>query len=352
MPLVVGISFKKAGKVYFFDPAGIELHEGDRVVAETARGAEFGEVMQAPKNVPDSSIVSPLRKVVRKASESDLRREETNRQKEKNAYTACQQKIHQLNLPMKLIDAEYCFDGSQVTFFFSADARVDFRELVKDLAGALRTKVQLHQVGVRDEAKLFGGLGPCGRPLCCATFMSDFEPVSMKMAKEQSLFLNPLKFSGTCGKLMCCLKYEYPTYRDAKQRLPNMNMIVGTPSGAGRVVDLNIIQEIVAVELEGGVVQRFPVTELEFDKGGCPAGKAACGKCAKEPAEAGEPGVTGLPVVQDALSTDIAVPVESAVASPSQPTPQTPAPGGAGGAEGAPSNRSRRRRSRNRPKKS
>ena len=283
MPLVVGVSFKKAGKVYYFDPAGIQLHEGDCVIAETSRGSEFGEIMLEPKEVPNEEIVPPLRKVIRKATEGDFRREESNREKEKRAYATCQQKIQSHNLPMKLIDAEYCFDGSQVTFFFSAESRVDFRDLVKDLAGALRTKVQLHQVGVRDEAKLFGGLGPCGRALCCSTFMSDFEPVSMKMAKEQSLFLNPLKFSGTCGKLMCCLKYEYANYKEAKSRLPSTGMMVETPKGPGKVVELNIIGETANVEFEDGTHVRYPASELVYTKA-CPA--AAKGECKACPAAA------------------------------------------------------------------
>ena len=296
MPLVVGVSFKKAGKVYYFSPAGIELHEGDVVIAETTRGIEFGEVMLDPKEVSDAEIVPPLRKVVRKATEGDLRREESNREKEKRAFATCQQKIQAHNLTMKLIEAEYCFDGSQVTFFFSADSRVDFRELVKDLASVLRTKVQLHQVGVRDEAKLFGGLGPCGRVLCCTSFMSDFDPVSMKMAKEQCLFLNPLKFSGLCGKLMCCLKYEYANYKEAKLRLPSMGMIVETPRGPGKVVELNVIEETVGVAIEGDTVVRFPVAELVYEKP-CPGGaKKPCEACpaaqasqAEEPPETDEP---------------------------------------------------------------
>jgi cell fate regulator YaaT (PSP1 superfamily) len=296
MPLVVGVSFKKAGKVYYFDPAGMDLHEGEFVIAETSRGIEFGEVMLDPKEVPNEEIVPPLRKVVRRATDADMRREETNRDKEKRAFATCQQKIQQHNLPMKLIDAEYCFDGSQVTFFFSAESRVDFRELVKDLAGLLRTKVQLHQVGVRDEAKLFGGLGPCGRVLCCTSFMSDFEPVSMKMAKEQSLFLNPLKFSGLCGKLMCCLKYEYPNYKEAKTRLPSTGMIVETPRGPGRVVEVNIISESVVVELEGGVPARFPVAELNYERP-CPGGaRHSCDRCpAGEPPKPPEPSETEPP---------------------------------------------------------
>lgn len=280
MPIVVGISFKKVGKVYYFDPAGIELQEGDSVIAETSRGVEFGEVMIEPKEVSDEEIVPPLKKIVRKATEGDVQKEETNRQKEKNAFTTCQQKIQAHNLPMKLIDAEYCFDGSQVTFFFSAEARVDFRELVKDLAGALRTKVQLHQVGVRDEAKLFGGMGPCGRSLCCASFLNGFEPVSMKMAKEQSLFLNPLKFSGICGKLMCCLKYEYPMYKEVKSRLPSLGSTVITQKGTGRVVEVNVIKEMLSVQLEDGVI--LHCTEDELIQGPCPAAAEGCNGCAAE----------------------------------------------------------------------
>ena len=266
MPLVVGISFKKVGKVYYFDPNGLDLREGDYVIAATSRGIEFGEVMCEPKEVGEDELVAQLKKIVRKATVEDFDREQSNRQKEQEAFDACHQKILSHNLPMKLIEVEYCFDGSQIVFYFSADARVDFRELVKDLASTFRTKVQLHQVGVRDEAKLFGGLGPCGRPLCCASFLAGFEPVSMKMAKEQSLFLNPIKFSGVCGKLMCCLKYEYPTYKDAKSRLPKVNSFVGTPRGQGKVVDLNILKEIAIVEHEDGAVVHYAAADLDFQR--------------------------------------------------------------------------------------
>lgn len=264
MPVVVGISFKKVGKVYYFDPNGIELREGDFVIAATSRGIEFGEVMSEPKEVPQEELVAQLKKIVRKASIEDFEREDLNRRKEKDAFEICQQKVLEHKLPMKLIDAEYCFDGSQIVFFFSAESRVDFRDLVKDLAQTFKTKVQLHQVGVRDEAKLFGGLGPCGRPLCCASFLAGFEPVSMRMAKEQCLFLNPIKFSGVCGKLMCCLKYEYPTYREAKSRLPKVNALVATPRGPGKVVDVNVIRESVGVELENGIVVHFAAADLDF----------------------------------------------------------------------------------------
>jgi len=283
MPLVVGISFKRAGKIYYFDPAGSELHEGDFVVAETARGIEFGEVLMEPKVVPVEEIYSPLKKIVRKATQADINREELNKNKEKHAYQVCQQKVQAHGLPMKLIDAEYGFDGSQVTFYFSAEARVDFRELVKDLAAALRAKVQLHQVGVRDEAKLFGGMGPCGRQLCCASFLNGFEPVSMKMAKEQCLFLNPLKFSGICGKLMCCLKYEYQNYKEAKERLPAMNSFVDTPAGRGKVFELNVIKETFGVQLEDGTTAHFSVSDLSSAELPCALKGDGCGKCCETP---------------------------------------------------------------------
>ncbi|MHB0999866.1 MAG: PSP1 domain-containing protein [Armatimonadota bacterium] len=290
MPLVVGVSFKKAGKVYYFDPSGIDLREGDLIIAETARGIEFGEIMIEPKEVPEEEIVPPLKRVVRKATDADIAREESNVAKEKQAMHTCLQKIQAHNLPMKLIDAEYCFDSSQVTFFFSSESRVDFRELVKDLAGVLKTKVQLHQVGVRDEAKFFGGIGTCGRALCCASFLGNFEPVSMKMAKEQSLFLNPLKFSGICGKLMCCLKYEYPMYRDVKLRMPPIGTMVKTPKGMGRVVEINVIKETLGIVLEGGVMVSHTLDELEANvesKAPCSescehSDAPCCGGCAGE----------------------------------------------------------------------
>jgi len=274
MPLVVGVCFRKAGKIYYFDPAGLDLHEGDIVIAETARGIEMGHVMTEIKDVPEEEITPPLKKVLRKATPEDLDREEANRQKEAHAFQVCLQKIQKHNLPMKLIEADYSFEGNQVTFHFAAETRVDFRELVKDLASSLRIKVQLHQVGVRDEAKLLGGMGVCGRALCCATFLSDFQPVSMKMAKEQSLFLNPIKFSGVCGKLMCCLKYEYPTYKEAKERLPAVGSMVETPRGIGKVSHVNVIKELVAVELDDGIVVHYPAGQVRQVCASCPAMQA------------------------------------------------------------------------------
>ncbi|MDI6829024.1 MAG: stage 0 sporulation family protein [Armatimonadota bacterium] len=266
MPIVVGVCFKKVGKIYYFDPAGLDLQEGDFVIADTTRGIELGQVMTEIREVPEEEIVPPLRQIIRKATPEDFEREESNRQKEEQAFRVCVEKIQKHNLPMKLIEADYSFDGSQVTFYFAAETRVDFRELVKDLASTLRTKVQLHQVGVRDEAKFFGGLGMCGRALCCATFLKDFEPVSMKMAKEQSLFLNPIKFSGICGKLMCCLKFEYPIYKEAKSRLPAVGSTVITPRGPGKVIEVNIIKEMLTIDLGEGIVAHYHASEVEEDK--------------------------------------------------------------------------------------
>ena len=268
MPLVVGVTFRRVGKVYYFDPGELSLHEGDFVIAETARGVEFGEVALEPREVSDDQLVAPLKKVIRIANGDDLDREATNREKEKRACEVCERKITQHNLAMKLLDAEYSFDGSQVTFSFSADGRIDFRDLVRDVASALKSKVQLHQIGVRDEAKLIGGYGTCGRALCCATFLSNFEPISMKMAKDQSLFLNPAKFSGVCGKLMCCLHYEHDFYKEAKDHLPAVGAMVQTERGVGKVVDMNIVTGTLTIEIEGGVLLHLRASDLDL-KGTC-----------------------------------------------------------------------------------
>lgn len=322
MPLVVGVSFKKAGKVYYFDPSGIELHEGDHVIAETSRGIEYCEVMLEPKDVPESEIIPPLKKIIRLATEADTVRKESNAQKEKQAMSICLQKIQNHNLPMKLIDAEYSFDSSQVTIFFSSESRVDFRELVKDLAGALKTKVQLHQVGVRDEAKFFGGIGTCGRSLCCASFLGNFEPVSMKMAKEQSLFLNPLKFSGICGKLMCCLKYEYSMYREVKSRLPEIGSMVVTTKGPGRVIEINVIKETMNIVLESGGMGVYTIDDLILPEGfkpcahSCDQDGEVCGGC-RNPVELDE--TEPEPVVEDVIVEASPVPeVPSTEAKPAE----------------------------------
>lgn len=267
MPLVAGVSFKRGGKTYYFDPGELMLNEGDFVIAETARGVEFGEITIGTREVPEEELVAPLKAIIRVATGDDLHRAAANRESEKHAYDVCLRKINEHALPMKLLDAEYSFDGSQITFSFSAEGRVDFRELVKDLAGSLKSKIQLHQIGVRDEAKLIGGYGTCGRELCCAGFLTNFEPISMKMAKDQSLFLNPAKFSGVCGKLMCCLRYEHEFYRTAKERLPGVGAMVKTDRGLGKVVDVNVVAETLTVEIEGSGIVIFPADSLNLE--GC-----------------------------------------------------------------------------------
>ncbi len=252
MPIVVGVVFKKAGKVYYFDPDGIELKSGDKVVVKTSRGMEFGEIVASPMEVPEEEITSPLKKVVRRASGEDKDQLASNKQKEEEACRTCEEKIAKHGLPMKLIDVEYVFDRSKIIFYFTADGRVDFRELVKDLAAIFRTRIELRQIGVRDEAKMVGGLGPCGQRLCCTVFLGDFEPVSIRMAKEQDLPLNPLKISGICGRLMCCLKYEHEVYQDFKKRAPKRGTRVTTEWGIARIVEFNVPKEAVIVELESG----------------------------------------------------------------------------------------------------
>ena len=275
MPLVVGVAFRKVGKVYYFDPGELALNEGDFVIAETARGVEFGEVVLEPRDVSEEELVAPLKRVVRVATGDDLQREASNREKEKHAYEVCEKKIAEHGLPMKLLEAECAFDGSQVTFSFSADGRIDFRELVKDVAGALKTKVQLHQIGVRDEAKLIGGYGGCGRSLCCATFLSSFEPISMKMAKDQSLFLNPAKFSGVCGKLMCCLRYEHEHYKLSQKRFPAVGAILQLESGRAKVIDVNVINDMITLETEDEVQLHIHASELKLE-GLCRRHGVAC----------------------------------------------------------------------------
>ena len=220
MTKVIGVRFRQAGKVYFFAPGKLHIKKGDKVIVETARGVEFGSVVAGPKEIPDEEIMQPLKSVIRIATEEDKRNEEKNREKEKEAYNICLEKIRAHNLDMNLINAEYTFDNNKVLFYFTADGRIDFRELVKDLAAVFRTRIELRQIGVRDETKLKGGIGLCGRPLCCHTYLSEFAPVSIKMAKEQNLSLNPTKISGVCGRLMCCLTNEEETYEELNSRLP------------------------------------------------------------------------------------------------------------------------------------
>lgn len=246
---VVGVRFKKAGKIYYFDPGDIDVQKSDNVIVETARGIEFGECVTGPKLVKEDDIVSPLKSVIRKATEEDIAGHNENKIKEKEAFEICTQKILEHELVMKLIDVEYTFDNNKVIFYFTADGRVDFRELVKDLATIFRTRIELRQIGVRDESKMVGGLGPCGRPLCCSSFLGDFVPVSIKMAKEQNLSLNPTKISGICGRLMCCLNYEQDTYEETRKKLPRVGSIVETADGRGEVVFNSVVKELVKVKL-------------------------------------------------------------------------------------------------------
>lgn len=249
MAEVIGVRFKEVGKIYYFDPDGQELKKGDRVIVETVRGVECGEVALENREISDEEIVKPLKKLIRKADEKDLRTLEENKKKEKNAFGICQKKIADHKLDMKLVDVEYTFDGGKVLFYFTADGRVDFRELVKDLAGVFRTRIELRQIGVRDESKMIGGLGICGRPFCCRSFLGDFQPVSIKMAKEQGLSLNPTKISGTCGRLMCCLKYEQNAYEYLLKITPKPGAIVETSEGAGTVVDFSLLTGTLKVKL-------------------------------------------------------------------------------------------------------
>lgn len=250
MAVVIGVRFKEVGKIYYFDPDQKDYSLGELVIVETARGVECGTVAIANKEIADESIVKPLKKVVRSANKEDLRRMEENRQKEKRAYRICQEKINANRLEMKLVGVEYAFDNSKILFYFTADGRVDFRELVKDLASVFRTRIELRQIGVRDEAKMLGGLGICGRPFCCSSFLGEFQPVSIKMAKEQGLSLNPTKISGTCGRLMCCLKYEQPAYEELLRTTPKVGAVVNTPDGRGVVKEVSLLTGQLKVNLQ------------------------------------------------------------------------------------------------------
>jgi len=259
---VVGVRFKKAGKIYYFDPSEFEIKLHDKVIVETARGLEFGEVVVAPKWVDEEDVVPPLKSVVRMATEEDFIQVEENQKKEREAFQICLDKIAEHQLPMKLIDVEYTFDVSKIIFYFTAEGRVDFRELVKDLAAIFKTRIELRQIGVRDEAKMLGGLGSCGRVLCCASFLGDFEPVSIRMAKEQNLSLNPSKISGICGRLMCCLKFENDNYEALKKNALEVGEVVNTPFGPGKVIYTSMIREKVTVELEDDRIEEFNVSEV------------------------------------------------------------------------------------------
>lgn len=247
---IIGVRFKEAGKIYYFDPAGTEILLNDYVIVETVRGIEFDKVVIANRKVSKSDVVLPLKKVIRLATEEDKVTVLKNKEMAKEAFDICEEKIVEHKLEMNLVDVEYTLDRNKVIFYFTADGRIDFRNLVKDLAATFKTRIELRQIGVRDEAKMLGGIGPCGRMLCCSTFLGDFEPVSIKMAKDQNLSLNPTKISGLCGRLMCCLKYENDDYEQAKQELPDIGESLETPLGRGEIVGLNILERIIHIKLK------------------------------------------------------------------------------------------------------
>ena len=267
---VIGVRFRTAGKIYFFDPCDFDIKRGDHVIVETARGIEFGTVMTGVTMVEEEKVIQPLKPVLRIANERDIEQEASNKIKEREAFKVCQEKIRRHELDMKLIDAEYTFDNNKVLFYFTADGRIDFRDLVKDLAGVFKTRIELRQIGVRDETKIVGGIGICGRPLCCHSYLADFVPVSIKMAKEQNLSLNPTKISGVCGRLMCCLKNEEDTYEELNRRLPGIGDFVTTEDGLhGEVASVNVLRQLVKVVVEEGdtkEIKEYPVEKLQFKR--------------------------------------------------------------------------------------
>ena len=270
MTKVIGVRFRRAGKIYYFSPGKLEIDTNDHVIVETARGVEYGHVVIGSKEVEDDKVVQPLKPVIRLATAWDDEQEDNNREKEKEAFRICQEKIKKHRLDMKLIDAEYTFDNNKVLFYFTADGRIDFRELVKDLAAVFKTRIELRQIGVRDETKIVGGIGICGRPLCCHTYLSEFAPVSIKMAKEQNLSLNPTKISGVCGRLMCCLNNEENIYEELNRKLPNVGDFVTTEDGLkGEVHSVNILRQLVKVLVEVNdekELREYRVEQLRFKR--------------------------------------------------------------------------------------
>ena len=268
MTKIVGVRFRTAGKIYYFDPKNMEIKRGEHVIVETARGVEYGRVVTGTREVPDETVVQPLKPVLRISTAEDDEKVQRNREKEKEALAICQEKVRKHQLEMKLIDAEYTFDNNKILFYFTADGRIDFRELVKDLAAVFKTRIELRQIGVRDETKILGGVGACGRPLCCHSYLSEFMPVSIKMAKEQNLSLNPTKISGVCGRLMCCLKNEEETYEYLNSRLPNNGDYVTTVDGfKGEVQSVNVLRQLVKVLIDiddEKELREYPVHELKF----------------------------------------------------------------------------------------
>jgi cell fate regulator YaaT (PSP1 superfamily) len=267
---VVGVRFKKAGKVYYFSPGSLKIHKGDYVVVETARGIEFGECVIGIKTIEEVAVIAPLKNVLRVADNKDIAKHKENKSREEDALNICLKKIEEHGLEMKLIDVEYTFDNNKVIFYFTADGRVDFRELVKDLATIFKTRIELRQIGVRDEAKMIGGLGPCGRSMCCSSFLGDFASVSIKMAKEQNLSLNPTKISGICGRLMCCLNYEQSTYESIRKYLPKVGSIVETEDGKGEVISNSTVKESIRVKLRVGdeeVLKEVKISTIKLISG-------------------------------------------------------------------------------------
>ncbi len=268
---IIGVRFKKAGKLYYFDPDGMQMEEGSHAIVETVRGVEYGTVIKSNTLVDESEVIQPLKKVIRKATPEDDESEAQNRLREKDAFGICEEKIAKHGLDMKLIDVEITFDHNKLIFYFTSDERVDFRELVKELAGVFRTRIELRQIGVRDEAKMLNGIGICGRPLCCATFLGDFQPVSIKMAKEQSLSLNPTKISGICGRLMCCLKYEEDVYEELNKKMPSVGDIISTVDGTGEILSTNVLMQTVKAavrkkENDPPTIDFYPVDEIKVIK--------------------------------------------------------------------------------------
>ena len=263
MATIIGVQFQKNGKLYYFDSNGIDAKTGDYIIVDTARGYDLGEVIMGTRDIDDESWSTPLKKAIRIATEQDIQHGMENRNKEKEAFSICQKKIAEHKLEMKLVSVEYAFDNSKILFFFTANGRVDFRSLVKDLASIFKMRIELRQIGVRDEAKMLGGLGPCGRPICCGTFLDQFQPVSIKMAKEQNLSLNPTKISGVCGRLMCCLKYEQEHYELTRKKMPKVGREVITPDGKGLVTELNIVKETVFVRMTNGDTSEIKEYPLE-----------------------------------------------------------------------------------------
>ncbi len=264
MVTVIGVRFKKAGKIYYFDPDNIDTSDAKHVIVETARGVEFGNLVINKRQIPDDEVIAPLKKVLRVATEEDIKTHEENQSKKSEAFSICLEKIRHHKLEMKLIDVEYTFDNNKVIFYFTSDGRVDFRELVKDLASVFRTRIELRQIGVRDEAKMLNGIGSCGKRLCCANWLGDFEPVSIKMAKDQNLSLNPTKISGICGRLMCCLKYEHEVYLELKKGMPKDGEMIKTPDGKAIVMNTQTIRELVKVRLIVGEEDGKPVLDEDI----------------------------------------------------------------------------------------